>query len=479
MKGEDIFDGITEIRDDIVENAAKKPRRSMKKRALGAVAAVLAVAIAAGYFLRPNSPAAVSAYAISEAAYPEMAQYPSDMISADGMPTSDDFDTAYKAWLTSLMEQARLDLDASDLTGYFKSGAAQFLTGANGENRSLSPLNVYMALAMLAELTDGESRAQILSLLGAESIEVLRSQANDIWNSTYRDDGTAKSVLASSLWLADDVEFNADTLNTLAENYYASSYRGEMGSDEFNAALRGWLNEQTGGLLSDQIGGITLTPETIMALATTVDFQSKWSDEFNPGKTEPGTFHAPDGDVDAEFMHMRRDGDYYWADNFSAAYRYLASGGRMWFILPDEGVSADELLSGGEYMDMVLDPEGWADQKRLMINYAVPKFDVSSNFDLGDGLKALGVTDVFDAAVSDFSPMTDMDGIFLSQARHGVRVAIDEEGVAAVAFTVLAMAGSPAPPDDEVDFTLDRPFIFVVTDANDLPMFVGVVNNPA
>lgn len=43
-------------------------------------------------------------------------------------------------------------------------------------------------------------------------------------------------------------------------------------------------------------------------------------------------------------MHMRSDGDYYWADNYSAAYRYLASGGRMWFILPDEGVSVDALL---------------------------------------------------------------------------------------------------------------------------------------
>lgn len=478
MKGEDIFDGITEIRDDIVEAAAKKPRRSMKKRALGAMAAVLAVAIAAGYFLRPNSPATVSAYAISEAVYPEMAQYPSDMIS-DGMPASDDFDAAYDAWVDSLMAQARPDLDASDLTGYFKSGAAQFLSGANGENRSLSPLNVYMALAMLAELTDGESRAQILDLLGADSIEALRAQAGDIWNSAYRDDGMAKSVLASSLWLADDVKFNADTLSTLAENYYASSYRGEMGSDELNAALRGWLNEQTGGLLSDQVGGITLTPDTILAIATTVDFQSKWSDEFNPDRTETGTFHAPGGDVDAEFMHMSRDGDYYWADNYSAAYRYLASGGRMWFILPDEGVSADEVLSGGGYMDMVLDPNGWADQKRLMINYAVPKFDVSSNFDLGDGLKALGVTDVFDAEASDFTPMTDMDGIFLSQAQHGVRVAIDEEGVTAVAFTELATAGSAAPPDEEVDFTLDRPFIFVVTDGNDLPMFVGVVNDPA
>ena len=44
MKGEDIYNGITEIREDLVEEAgsAAKKRRPMKKRALGAVAAVLA-----------------------------------------------------------------------------------------------------------------------------------------------------------------------------------------------------------------------------------------------------------------------------------------------------------------------------------------------------------------------------------------------------------------------------------------------------
>jgi serine protease inhibitor len=40
------------------------------------------------------------------------------------------------------------------------------------------------------------------------------------------------------------------------------------------------------------------------------------------------------------------------------------------------------------------------------------------------------------------------------------------------------MAGSwAAPPDDEIDFILDRPFFFVITRSN-LPLFAGVVNEP-
>ncbi len=482
---EKLLDAVGEIRNDLIEGAegqTLKKKRPRRRFWFGAVAAVLVIAMIGGYFLWPDGGGAVSAYAISEAAYPEMAPYPdeSKFLSASGEFDSDGFSEVFGAWWEDIRAQRRDAGYADGLADYFTASAAQFLSGAGGENISYSPLNVYMALSMLAELTDGESRAQILSLLGSENIEALRQQASDVWNASYRSDGAVESVLASSMWLNEDVDFNQATMDTLAQNYYASSYRGEMGSAEFNAALQDWLNEQTDSLLSDQISGVELSPETILALATTVYFRSKWSDEFSPARTESGVFHASGGDVTAEFMHRSDTANYYWAESFSAANLGLESGGRMWFFLPDEGVSADELLQSGEYMDMVLDPEGWEDSKFLIVNYAVPKFDVSSQFDLSAGLRALGVTDVFDPTASDFSPMTGSTNyIYLSQAQHGVRVAIDEDGVTAAAYTVIANAGSAAPPDDEVDFTVDRPFIFVITNQDNLPLFVGVVNNPA
>ena len=35
------------------------------------------------------------------------------------------------------------------------------------------------------------------------------------------------------------------------------------------------------------------------------------------------------------------------------------------------------------------------------------------------------------------------------------------------------------PPEDEVDFTLDRPFLFLLTSSQGQPLFAGVVNQPA
>ena len=122
--------------------------------------------------------------------------------------------------------------------------------------------------------------------------------------------------------------------------------------------------------------------------------------------------------------------------------------------------------------------EKWPNSKYLIVNLAVPKFDVSSDLDLSSGLRALGVTDVFDPAVSDFTPMTkDAEGIYLSQVEHAARVAVDEEGVTA-AYTVILAPGASMPPEEEVDFVLDRPFLFAITGVDNLPLFVGLVNRP-
>ena len=166
----------------------------------------------------------------------------------------------------------------------------------------------------------------------------------------------------------------------------------------------------------------------------------------------------------------------------------------MWFILPDEGYSVDQLLDSGEAMKVLLSPkydqcddggsvvrEGWPHQKYLQINLSMPKFDVSSDLDLIGGLKQLGVTDVFDPGVSNFAPLeasTD-DPLYVGKAQHAARVKVDEEGCEAAAYTVLMVyCGAAAPPSDEVDFILDRPFLFAVTGDSGLPLFTGVVNQP-
>ncbi len=515
-KVEALYNGITGIRDDIVERAdqhtlSRKKKRSRKFVWTAAMAAVLALFILASSLFLPVTPApsdhattqngsnttdedpanssaslfpsTLTAHAIAEAQYPEMAPYPDEtkyINSVTGDFDAEGFSEVYDAWWEDHRAQQRQEEGyANGLESFFAKSIPQFLSGSEGINKVYSPLNVYMALGMLAEITDNNSRQQILDLLKQEDIEALRTQAKAVWNANYSNDGAVTSILASSLWLNENVNFEADTLSSLADNYYASSYQGQMGSAEFNTALQAWLNAQTRGLLEEQTSQITLEPETILALATTVCFQAKWQNEFSESMTEPGTFYTNEGEITCDFMYQSSGRSYYWAEHFSAISQNLESTGSMWFILPDEGITVDQLLAEQETMDFILKKEEWKNNKFLIVNFSVPKFDIVSQMDLTSGLQELGITDVFDSRTSDFSPLTeDTEDIFLSQAKHNARVAIDEEGCTAVAYTVMAAAGAGAPPNEEVDFVLDRPFLFVITGADNLPLFVGVVNQP-
>lgn len=111
---------------------------------------------------------------------------------------------------------------------HFTRAAAGALLSAE-DNIVLSPANLYLALAMLSETTDGESRAQILSLLGLDDTELAQSAGNYIWRNLYGETSTGRTQLASSIWLKEGVPYNEETLATLAQQYLASTFSAPMG----------------------------------------------------------------------------------------------------------------------------------------------------------------------------------------------------------------------------------------------------------
>lgn len=485
MNSEHLFDAIGMAEDEMVQKAGHiKKKFWRKKHFYGAVAAVLVVSLGLGVLWKAMEPSdsVLKAYAMAEAVYPKMSEMPSEdeFLTPDGEWDDEAWGTQYDAWKTDKEAQLAYFDEAIDLTSFYKESISEFLSGEDGENVVFSPLNLYMALAMLAETAEGNCRAQILSLLGCESIEQLRKDVVGLWNSNYSDDGALTCILANSLWLNESVEFKRETMDLLANTYYASSYRGNPTTEQFNQALREWLNEQTGGLLKNMVENVQMDTEMILALASTVYFKAKWTDEFRENNTESDTFYAAEGEITCDFMKESTSDTYYWGEHFSAAEkRFQGYRGRssMWFILPDEGVSPEELLADEETMEFLLSDGDWSNSKFLTINLAVPKFDVQSQIDLTDGLQNLGVTDAFDRNRADFSPVTEMP-LCVTSATHGARVCIDEEGCTAAAFTVLMDAGSAMPPEEEVDFILNRPFLFVITSEVGMPLFVGIVNTP-
>lgn len=455
MKHEKLSEALDEISDRHIAEAAYAGKKR-RPYWIGAVAAALSLVILAVALMNPF---AVRAEAVSVAHYPK-------------------YEWKYRQEIRE--EQALL-------TSFFGSSITQILSGHDRENQTYSPINLYMALSLTAELTAGNSRQQILELLSADSAESLRAQANEIWNACYLDDND-QTLLANSLWLDENLNYHQSVMDTLADSYYTSVYRGKLGSSQTNRAIQTWLNQQTGGLLKKEVQNAGADPEmfTVLMLYSTVYYQAKWQEnvEFSAGNNTTGKFRTPGGDITCAFMNKKEMQTYYhWGEDYGAISLGLNDGSQMWLILPDEDKTVDNVLSSGEYLRQVLaipaSEEIEPTSKYMKVNLSLPKFDITAQNDLKADMQALGITDIFDAGAADFSTSVDGDyPVWLAGMNQATRVAIDEKGVTAASYIELPGAGSAQPPEEIIDFILDRPFLFVITNRYHLPLFAGVVNQP-
>ena len=424
---------------------------------------------------RPEPAVDLTPYAVREAAYPVYPEQPrfEDYADENGMGGG------WDAYLADL-EVWEKEMQALGVNVELESGAvldfADRTVGkicTSGENTVYSPVSLYVALGMLTELTDGETKQQVMDLLDAADTEALRQQIKDLWLSVYRDDD-AVCRLANAAFLRENAEVKQSAADTLAEWYYASSYRVPMGTEEADKAIASWLNQQTGDLLYGETSGIRTDGDDLLRLYNTIYYKAGWWEPFESSGTKADIFTHADGSRQrVNFMHRTETGDVLRGEGYTAAPKSLQYG-RMVFVLPDEGVTPESLLARDGFLTELTGEYDFVD-----VVWSVPKFDVESAVDLKDILQALGVTDAFDDVKADFTPLTE-NGAVVDSVMQAVRVRIDEEGVEAAAYTEAVMQDSAAPePTPVVEMNLNRPFLFVIFNGDNVPMFVGTVQTIA
>ncbi len=387
----------------------------------------------------------------------------------------------WSAWQQSVRaQQAKLGDSHSGMTGFYQRTIKEFLGKDSDDNRVYSPINVYMALSMLAETTAGNSRQQILDLLGVADLTALRQKTAALWNGNFRDDGAVVTRVANSLWLSDRLTYNDTAPKNLAAHHYASVYSGRMGSTEYNAALQNWLDENTGGLLKKETQDAKLDANTVAALASTLYFRARWDSAFSAEATAPGVFHTTKGDKTVDFMHKTARDYLYRGDGFTAIKREMSNGDyTMWYVLPKEGVPVEHLAGDAGVLALLNAPNAWKNKMVYKIDMTLPKLDVSSTANLIPGLKNLGITAVFSSGAADFSPLSPDKGVYVTGASHSARFTADEEGCEGAAITLVTMSKSAQINLETISFTADRPFFFAVTGIGGTLLFTGVVENPA
>ena len=95
-----------------------------------------------------------------------------------------------------------------------------------------------------------------------------------------------------------------------------------------------------------------------------------------------------------------------------------------------------------------------------------------------DGMERMGITDVFRNEGFELSQEVQAQKpIYGTDMKQSGRLIMDEEGIEAASIVVYQPLYGVF-PEEEIDFTLDRPFLMVIVGDNEVPTFIGVINNP-
>jgi serpin B len=353
-------------------------------------------------------------------------------------------------------------------------------------NLFYSPYSISLALAMTYAGARGETEQQMAQALGFVLTQdrlhpafshLTTELASRGKGAAGKDEDGFRLKIANAIWGQEGYQFLAEFLDILDANYGAGMRTMDFVSDPEQARLtiNDWVSDETEGRIEDLIPPDAIDALTRLVLTNAIYFNAAWSLPFNPEATADGPFYLLDGEP-VTLPMMRQSGhlNYAEGDGYQAVrLPYDGYGTSMVILLPAQGqFEAFEGMLDAESVQAILE-----DLEARQVSLSMPRFEFDSDFSLKEALAALGMPDAFTNA-ADFSGMTGTRELFISEVIHKAFVSVDEEGTEAAAATAVMMPLSAA-PQEPVEFTADRPFLFLIRDnPTGTILFVGRVVDP-
>lgn len=351
--------------------------------------------------------------------------------------------------------------------------------GERTDNWLVSPFSLQCALGMLSNGANGETHDEILYTLGLSQYS--QEEVNAYFKKLIEGLHTVNSAImvktSNSVWGNARVPLKEDFQKMNIENYSAMVSQLDFSDPSAVDQINAWCNQTTEGLIPSILDEVN--PTATVYLLNSLYFKARWKSEFALEKTQEGDFNTSSGKVvKADFMQTQRMAAYVENEWFtSTSLSYQNDSYVMRLILPQPEISIDQVLQALSESDENL----WKNTILADINLKMPRFALENKLDLVSTLQALGMEKVF-TNEADFSSMSDV-ATYISLVQQATRLKVDEEGSEGAAVTVIEgyLSDLMRPlPEEEVDFFLDRPFLFQILESSTgTVLFMGQVGLPA
>lgn len=383
--------------------------------------------------------------------------------------------------LKNLPEKSAQLIDADNQFGLelFQKITAE--AGVN-DNTMISPLSISLALSMTYNGAAGQTKSDMektMKLYGLTTEQINKAH-KALVEALKSADPEVTLKIANAIYYNHLLKVREEFV-TVNQHYYDAEVTSlNFSSVDVLGIINGWVSEKTEGKIPTILEQIDA--DLVMVLLNAIYFNGKWKSKFGDKDTHSLPFRFGDGSTrEVATMSQETALEYTSNDLFSAVHLPYGEGQyQMTILLPNGGKSTADVIDE-------TDNEKWNDWMKdfRMENKVVvkmPRFKFAWEMTLNGILSAMGMASAFTPYVADFSGISNARDLYIGFVIHKTYVDVNENGTEAAAVTAVGVytTSMPVDPPEKIYFTVDRPFLFAITEkTTGTILFMGEMNAPA
>ena len=361
------------------------------------------------------------------------------------------------------------------------------------ENVFLSPYSIGTALSLLLQCSKEGPQADelrdLLSLTGISNEQLADAERylmgelliSRTYNTQFSEEeraefGIPELNIANAVFTDDELP-PADSFEAfktmLQQKYMAEFDVKDLSSEKALEEINDWVKEQTHEMIPTLLTE-PLPESARLALMNALYFKGCWTVPFPEEATDKQPFHGLKGESEVDMMHVQDRFSYGENENYQIITLPYNYGFYMTVVLPKD----PELVKtwkDADVLSALTDYDHYENADKEVI-LSMPKFKLEYDGDLKDLLEELGVQEIFTPNIYD--QLSSDYPLFADKILHKTAITNSENGTEAAAVTAIIMLEGAflEEPEEPVVMTIDRPFYFVITNADtNINLFEGCI----
>lgn len=317
------------------------------------------------------------------------------------------------------------------------------------QNLIVSPYSAGVALSMLAEGAEGQTRAEF-----DDALNGCLFMAEDLGDN---DSVVVKS--ANSVWVGDNFSIRNRYVSLLENDYDAFVTTQNFLDPATVQAINNWCSENTEGKINKVID--RLASNDVMVLINALYFNAPWQKAFDKESTADRMFYGVVEDKEIPMMTQRGKFRYaQYQDCQMIELPYAGERYAMYVVLPPANWDANAIIPyiGESAFDAAM---GMLSSREVVLT--MPKFKLETSLILNKALEKMGIETAFTGA-ADFKGIAATGNLALSMVKQQCYIDVSEQGTEAAAVTVAQVRLTSVDRNPVARMTVDRPFLFFIRD---------------